>query len=84
MEGEGRGGRGEGWGTRRREGTSAAPPSSPSVTWPCPPDLPLVASCLLQAAVALGFSVLALGYVGRLASKAVAEYEAEEADKPNN
>lgn len=32
----------------------------------------------VQTAVALGVTVLAVGYIGRLASKAVQEYEAVE------
>lgn len=36
---------------------------------------------LPQAAVALSVTLLAVGYIGRLATKAMAEYEAEEADK---
>lgn len=31
----------------------------------------------LQAAIALGVSALAVGYIGRLASKAVSDYESE-------
>lgn len=34
-----------------------------------------------KAAVALSVTLLAVGYIGRLATKAMAEYEAEEADK---
>lgn len=35
----------------------------------------------VQAAVALGVTALAIGYIGRLAGKAVQDYEAEAAEK---